>query len=78
LIAQGIKDHRTAMNPSVSGYRNPYPSDYDSISFPKDSQKPNFEKFDGINGSPHEHLAHFYSVCCETALNDALLIKQLI
>ena len=37
---------------------------------------PNFEKFNRINGSPHEHLAHFYSACGETALNNALLIRQ--
>jgi len=76
LITQGIKEHHTGMNPPVLGYRNPYPSHYDSISFPKGYQKLNFEKFDGINGSPHEHLAHFYSACSETALNDALLIRQ--
>jgi len=74
-IAQGIKEYQAAMNPPMLGYRNPYPSHYDSIPFPKGYQKPNFEKFDGINGSPHEHFAHFYSAHGETALNDALLIR---
>ena len=59
LIAQGIREHQAAMNPPVLGYRSPYPSHYDSIPFPKGYQKPNFEKFNGINGSPHEYLAHF-------------------
>ena len=38
------------------GYRNPYPTHYDSVPFHKGSQRPNFEKFNGINGSPHEHF----------------------
>ena len=75
LVAQGIREHQAAMNPPVLGYRSPYPSHYDSVPFPKGYQKPNFEKFDGMNGSPHEHLAHFYSACGETALNYALLIR---
>jgi len=62
----------------VLGCENPYPSHYDLILFPKGYQKPNFEKFDGINGSSHEHLAHFYSVCGETTFNDALLIRQFV
>ena len=66
------------MNPPVLGYRNPYPSHYDLIPFPKGYQKPNFEKFDGINESPHSHLARFYLACGETALNDALLIRQFV
>ena len=78
LIAQGIKDYQAAMSPSELGYRNPYPSHYDSVPFPKGYQKPKFKRFDGINGSPHEHLAHFYSACGETALNDALLIRQFV
>ena len=75
LIAQGIKYYQAAMSPPVLGYKNPYPSHYDSVPFPKGYQKLNFEKFDGINGSPHEHLAHFYSASGETALNDAILIR---
>jgi len=78
LIAQGIKEYQAAVSPPMLGYRNPYPTHYDSVPFPKGYQKPNFEKFDGINGSPHEHLAHFYSACGETALNDALLIRQFV
>jgi len=75
LIAKGIKEYQAAMRPLVLGYRNPYQSHYDSVPFPKGYQKPNFEKFDGINGSPHEHLAHSNSACGETTLNDALLIR---
>ena len=78
LIAQGIKEHQEAMSPLVLGYRNPYPSHYDSVSFPRGYQKLNFEKFDRTNGSSHEHLAHFYSACSETAMNDALLIRQFV
>jgi len=63
------------MSPSVLGYRNSYLSHYNSVLFPKGYQKLNFEKFDGINGSQHEHLAHLYSACDETSLNDVLLIR---
>jgi len=76
LIAQVRKEYQATMSPLVLGYRNPYPSYYDSIPFPKGYQKPNFEKFDGMKGSPYEHLTHFYSACGGTALNDALLITQ--
>jgi len=78
LVAQGIKEYQAAMSPPVLGYRNPYPSRYNSIPFPKGYQEPNFEKFVKINGSSHEHLAHFYSACGEIALNDALLIRQFV
>jgi len=59
LVAQGIEEYQAVMSPPVLGYRNPYPSHYDSVPFPKGYQKPNFEKFDEINGTSHEHLAHF-------------------
>jgi len=29
-------------------------------------------------GPPHEHLAYFYLAYSETALNDALLIRQFV
>jgi len=76
LIAQGIKEYQAVVSPPVLEYRNPYPTHYDSVPFPKGYQKPNFEKFDGINGSHHEHLAYFYLACGETALNNALFIRQ--
>ena len=60
------------------GYRKPYPVHYDTIPFPPNYQRPNFDKFDSIHGSPHEHLAHFYSACGETALSDQLLIRQFV
>ena len=41
-------------------------------------QKPNFEKFDGLTGSPQEHLAHFYLVCGASTLSNALLIRQFV
>jgi len=66
------------MNPLVLGYKNPYPSHFDSVPFPKGYQQPNFENYDGINGSLHEHLACFYSACGETVLNDALLIRLFV
>jgi len=78
LIAQGIKEYQAAVSSPVPGHRNPYPTHYDLVPFPKSYQKPNFEKFDGINGSPHEQLAHFYSACGEITLNDALLIRQFV
>jgi len=75
LIAQGIKEYKATMSPPMLGYWNPYPTHYDSVPFPEGYRKPNFEKYDGINGSPHEHLAYFYLACDETTLNDALLIR---
>ena len=30
-IAQGIEEHQAAMRPPVLGYKNPYPSHYDSM-----------------------------------------------
>jgi len=75
LIAQGIKEYQAAVSPPVLGYKNPYPTHYDSVPFSKVYQKPNFEEFHGINKSPHEDLAHFYSACGKAALNDALLIR---
>lgn len=78
LIAEGIRDFQASMNPPVVGYRKPYPAHYDAFPFPHGYQKPTFEKFDGINGSPHEHLAHFYSACGESSQTDALLIRQFV
>jgi len=66
------------MSPPMLGYKNTYPNYYDLVPIPKGYQKLNFENFDGINGSPQEHLAHFYSACGKTALNDALLIRQFV
>ena len=78
LIAEGIREFQASINPPVLGYRKPYPAHYDTIPFPTGYQKPNFEKFDGLTGSPQEHLAHFYSACGESALSDALLIRQFV
>ena len=78
LIAEGIRDFQASMTPPVLGYRKPYPSHYDTLPFPNGYQKPYFEKFDGINGSPQEHLAHFYSACGEASKSDALLIRQFV
>ena len=75
LIAEGIKEFPASINLPVHGCRKPYPAHYDNVPFPIGYQKPNFEKFDGLTGSPQEHLAHFYSACGEFALIDALLIR---
>ncbi|CAB4278489.1 unnamed protein product [Prunus armeniaca] len=73
LIAEGIREFQLSITPHIQGYRKPFPSHYDAIPFPKGYQRPIFDKFDGINSSPHEHLAHFYSTCGETSQSDALL-----
>ena len=78
LIAEGIRDFQASMTPPVFGYRRPYPTHYDTIPFLHGYQKPHFEKFDGINRSPQEHLAHFYSASGESAQSDALLIRQFV
>ncbi|KAI5347415.1 hypothetical protein L3X38_015294 [Prunus dulcis] len=67
-----------SISPPILGYRKPYPAHYDVLPFPKGYPKPTFDKFDGLNGSPHEHLAHFSSACGETSQLDALLIRQLV
>ncbi|XP_040372026.1 uncharacterized protein LOC121052108 [Rosa chinensis] len=78
LIAEGIREVYTSSNPQFSGYLKPYPAHYDTLPFPKGYQKPTFDKFDGVDGSPHEHLAHFFSACRETSQLDALLIRQFV
>ena len=78
LVAQGIREFQLSQNPPVLGYRKPYPVHYDAVPFPAGYQRPIFDKFDGLHGSPHEHLAHFYSACGETTLNYALLIRQFV
>ena len=78
MITHGIKEPKASQNPPIMGYRKPYPAHYDFMPYPSGYQRPNFDKFDGVQGSPHEHLAHFYSACGETALTDALLIRQFV
>ncbi|XP_024199875.1 uncharacterized protein LOC112203083 [Rosa chinensis] len=78
MIAEGIREFQLSLNPPVSGYLKPYPAHYDALPFPKGYQRPTFDKFDGVNSSPHEHLAHFYSACGETSQVDALLIRQFV
>ena len=48
------------------------------MSFPQGYQKLSFDKFDGLSGSPQEHLAHFYSACGETSQSDPLLVRQFV
>ena len=78
LIAQGIKEFQASINLPVRGCRKPYPAHYDIIPLLTGYQKLNFEKFNGLAGSPQEHLAHFYLACGESALIDALLIRQFV
>ena len=78
MIADGIKELQLSLNPLVSGYLKPYPSHYDALPFPKGYLKPTFDKFDGVNSSPHEHLAHFYSACGEASQVDELLVRQFV
>ena len=78
LIAEEIKEFQASINLAILGYQKPYPAHYDSISFPMGYQKPNFEKFDGLTGSPQEHLVHFYLACGASTLPDALLIRQFV
>ncbi|KAI5338182.1 hypothetical protein L3X38_017453 [Prunus dulcis] len=78
LIAEGIREFQMSISPPILGYRKPYPAHYDAFPFPKGYQKLTFDKFDGMSGSPHEHLAHFSSACGETSQSDALLIRQFV
>ena len=67
LIDSEIRKFQASITHSVLGHRRPYPTHYHTILFPPGYQKPNFEKFDWINGLPQQHLAHFYSDCGESA-----------
>ncbi|XP_061999350.1 uncharacterized protein LOC133716689 [Rosa rugosa] len=78
IRGHGIREVYTSSNPQFSGYLKPYPAHYDALPFPKGYQKPTFDKFDGVDGSPHEHLAHFFSACGETSQLDALLVRQFV
>ena len=64
LIAKGIKEFQASINLPIHGCRKPYPAHYDTIPFPTGYQKPNFEKFDGLTGSPQEHLWRICLVRC--------------
>ena len=75
LIAEEIKEFQASINVPIHECRKPYPAHYDIVPFLTSYQKPNFEKFDGLAGSPQEHLAHFYSACGESTLTNALLIR---
>lgn len=78
MIAEGIREMYLSSKPPISGYLKPYPAHYDTLPFPKGYQRPLFDKFDGVNSPPHEHLAHFYSACGETSQTNALLIRQFV
>ena len=78
MIAQSFREFQISQNPSVIGYQKPFPAHFENIPFPEGYIRPTFDKFDGLYGSPYEHLAHFYSACGETARNDALLIRQFV
>ena len=78
MIAEGVREMYVSSKPPISGYLKPYPAHYDALPFPKGYQKPSFDKFDGVNCSPHEHLAHFHSACGETSQSDAFLVRQFV
>lgn len=78
LIDEGIREFQASLTSPFFGYQKPYPAQYDTVPFPIGYQKPKFEMFDGIHGSPQEHLAHFYSMCGESAQLDSLLLRQFV
>ena len=78
IFDENIRKFHMSLTPPILGYQRPYPAHYDAMPYPKGYQRPSFEKFDGVNGTPHEHLAHFYSACGETSQSDALLIRQFV
>jgi len=78
MIGQSIREFHLSQSQPIIGYQKPYPSHFDAVPYPPGYSKPSFDKFDGMHGSPHEHLAHFYSACGETASSDALLIRQFV
>ena len=78
IFDENIRKLHMSLTPPILGYQRPYHAHYDAMPYPKGYQKPSFEKFDGVNGTPHEHLTHFYSACGETSQSDALLIRQFV
>ena len=78
IFAEKIREFQMSLATPTLGYRKPYPTHYDTVPFPRGYQKPSFDKFDGLSGSPQEHLAHFYSACGETSQSDPLLVRQFV
>ena len=78
IFAEKIREFQMSLTTPILGYRKPYPAHYDTVPFPHGYQKPSFDKFDGLSGSPQEHLAHFYSACGETSQSDPLLVRQFV
>ncbi|XP_062103146.1 uncharacterized protein LOC133814167 [Humulus lupulus] len=78
LIMESIREYQAETSMPIIGYNKPYPAYYDQIPFLANYIRQKFEKFDGIEGSPHEHLAYFTSTCGEFAQSDALLISQFV
>ncbi|KAM1786196.1 hypothetical protein ACFX12_039014 [Malus domestica] len=78
IFAEKIREFQMSLTTPILGYRKPYPAHYDTVPFPQGYQKPSFDKFDGLSGSPQEHLAHFYSACGETSQSDPLLVRQFV
>uniref|UniRef100_A0A803NSR6 Uncharacterized protein n=1 Tax=Cannabis sativa TaxID=3483 RepID=A0A803NSR6_CANSA len=76
LIMESIREYQTSTSIFILGYHKPYLAFYDQIMFLPNYVRQKFEKFDGINGSSHEHLAYFTSACGKSAQSDALLIRQ--
>lgn len=76
LIAAVIREYQASLDLPILGYHKPYLAHYDRVPFLYHYIKPNFEEFDCINGSPHEHLAYFISACGELVELHALLTRQ--
>ena len=78
IFTEKIREFQMSLTTPSLGYRKPYPAHYDTVPFPRGYQKSSFDKFDGLSGSPQEHLAHFYSAYGETSQSDPLLVRQFV
>lgn len=57
----------------------PYPEAFDDVPYPIGYTVPNFKSFTGEGPktiSPDQHIAHFQTTCGNTAVSDALLLRQ--
>ena len=78
IFDENIRKFHMSLTPPILGYQRPYPAHYDAMRYPKNYQRPSFEKIDGVSDTPQEHLAHFYSAYGETSQSDTLLIRQFV
>ncbi|KAJ8649010.1 hypothetical protein MRB53_002033 [Persea americana] len=75
FVLRAVKEFTMPARKIDFDYQKPYPSHMDEVPFPLGYTMPKFENFDG---DPSEFLAHFVSLCGDTAKNPALFLQQFV